>query len=322
MKVFIAGATGAVGRPLVAALIKAGHSVVGLSRTPAKAELIREMGAEPAIADGLDASAIAALLGSTRPNAVILEMTDLASATDLRHFDRTFAPSNQLRTKGTDFLLAAARETCVKRFIAQSYCGWPYARSGEAIKTEAEPLDPDPPAQMRDTLNAIQYLERTVTGSVLPEGIVLRYGAFYGPGTGILDRAVLAQIRNRRLPLIGNGAGWWSFVHVEDAAAATVKALEHGRAGSIYNIVDDDPAQVREWLPALADIVGAKRPLHLPVWIARLVAGEHLVSMMTQVRAGSNRKARAELDWQPAHPSWRAGFAEITRQSSAERTAA
>jgi nucleoside-diphosphate-sugar epimerase len=322
MKIFIAGATGAVGRPLVSALIKAGHSVVGLTRTPAKAELIRQMGAEPAIADALDAGAIAALLGSTRPDAVIHEMTDLAGATDLRRFDRTFAGSNHLRTRGTDILLASARETGVSRFIAQSYCGWPYARVGDAIKTEADALDPDPPAQMRATLKAIQHVEKAVTGSVHPGGIVLRYGSFYGAGTGMLDRAMLAQIRNRRTPLIGDGAGWWSFIHVEDAAAATVKALEHGRPGNIYNIVDDDPAQVREWLPALADLVGAKPPLHLPAWIARIVAGEHLVSMMTQVRAGSNRKARTELGWQPAHSSWRAGFSEIARQSNAERTAA
>jgi len=322
MKIFVAGATGAVGRPLVSSLVKAGHSVIGLTRTPAKADLIRGMGAEPAIADGLDADAIAAVLASTRPDAVIHEMTDLAGATDLRHFDRTFAASNRLRTRGTDILLASARETGVKRFIAQSYCGWPYARTGDVVKTEADALDPDPPAQLRATLKAIQYVEKAVTGSVHPEGIVLRYGAFYGPGTGMLDRAVLAQIRHRRTPLIGDGAGWWSFIHVEDAAAATVKALEDGKPGSIYNIVDDDPAQVSEWLPALADIVGARRPFHLPAWIARIVAGEHLVSMMTQIRAGSNRKARTELNWQPAHPSWRAGFSEIIRRSDAERTAA
>jgi 2-alkyl-3-oxoalkanoate reductase len=322
MKIFIAGATGAVGRPLISTLLKAGHSVVGLTRAPARAEFIRKLGAEPAIANALDADAIAAVLASTRPDAVIHELTDLAGATDLRHFDRTFAGSNQLRTRGTDILLASARETGVKRFIAQSYCGWPYARVGDAIKTEADALDPDPPAQLRSTLKAIQYMEKTVTGSIYPEGIVLRYGAFYGPGTGMLDHAMLAQIRNRRTPLIGDGAGWWSFIHVEDAAAATVKAVERGRPGSIYNIVDDDPAQVREWLPTLAEIVGAKRPFRLPAWIARIVAGEHLVSMMTQVRAGSNRKARTELDWQPAHPSWRAGFSEITRQPNAERAAA
>ena len=176
--------------------------------------------------------------------------------------------------------------------------------------------------EQRTTLGAIQYLEQTVTGSVQPEGIVLRYGAFYGPGTGMLDGVVLQQLRNRRTPLIGDGAGWWSFVHVDDAAAATVKAIERGKPGSIYNVTDDDPAQVRDWLPALADIVGAKPPHRLPAWIARLVAGKHLVSMMTQVRAGSNAKAKAELGWQPAHPSWRAGFSEIAHQSIAQRPAA
>ena len=322
MKIFIAGATGAVGRPLVSACIRARHSVVGLTRTPERADLIRRLGAEPAIADGLDVGAIAAMLQSVKPDAVIHEMTSLAGTTDLRNFDRTFAGSNRLRTEGTDILLAAAREAGVKRFIAQSYCGWPYARTGHAIKTEADALDPDPPAQLRATLQAIQHVEKTVTGSIRPEGIVLRYGSFYGPGTGMLDEAMLAQVRNRRTPLIGNGAGWWSFIHVDDAATATVKALEHGKPGSIYNIVDDHPAQVKEWLPALAEIVGAKRPFHLPAWIARLVAGDHLVTMMTQVRAGSNRKAKVELGWQPAHPSWRAGFSEIARQAGAETIAA
>jgi nucleoside-diphosphate-sugar epimerase len=249
-------------------------------------------------------------------------MTSLAGTTDLRNFDRTFAGSNRLRTRGTDILLAAARENGVRRFIAQSYCGWPYASVGEAVKTEADALDPDPPAELRATLEAIRYVERTVTGSANPEGIVLRYGSFYGPGTGMMERAMLEQIRKRRTPLIGDGAGWWSFVHVEDAAAATLQALEHGKPGSIYNIVDDDPAQVREWLPALAEIVGAKRPFHLPAWIARIVAGEHLVTMMTQVRAGSNRKARTEFGWQPRHPSWREGFSEIVGHASAERTTA
>lgn len=291
MKIFVAGATGAVGRPLVAALIKAGHSVVGLTRTASKAELIGKMGAEPVIADGLDAGAIRAVLASTRPDAVIHEMTDLTGASDLRHFDRVFATSNQLRTKGTDILLTAARETGVRRLVAQSYCGWPYARVGGAIKTEADALDPDPPAELRTN-------------------------------TGMLESAVLEQVRNRRTPLIGDGSGWWSFVHVDDAAAATVKAIERGKAGSIYNITDDDPAQVRDWLPTLADIIGAKRPHHLPAWIARLVAGNHLVSMMTQVRAGSNAKAKAELGWQPAHPSWRSGFSEVAHQSIAQRSAA
>ena len=322
MRIFVAGATGAIGRPLVAALIMAGHSVVGLTRTPGKADTIRRMGAEPVVADGLDAVAIRAAVLSARPDAIIHEMTDLAGTTDLRHFNRTFASSNRLRTMGTDHLLAAAREIGVQRFIAQSYCGWPYARSGVAIKTEADELDPDPPEELHPTLEAIRYLEHAVTGSSQPEGIVLRYGAFYGPDTGMLDHVMIEQIRHRRVPLIGDGGGWWSFIHVDDAAAATVRAVERGKPGSIYNIVDDEPAEVREWLPALAQMLDAKPPFHLPAWIARLVAGEHMVSMMTQVRAGSNIKAKRDLDWEPVHPSWREGFSVIAHQALAHRSAA
>ncbi len=322
MRIFVAGATGAIGRPLVSALITAGHSVVGLTRTAAKAETIRRMGAEPVVADGLDAVAIRAAVLSARPDAIIHEMTDLAGTTDLRHFNRTFASSNRLRTMGTDHLLAAAREIGVQRFIAQSYCGWPYARSGVAIKTETDELDPDPPEELHPTLEAIRYLEHAVTTSTRPEGIVLRYGAFYGPDTGMLDHVMIEQIRHRRVPLIGDGGGWWSFVHVDDAAAATVRAVEHGNPGSIYNIVDDEPAEVREWLPALAQMLDAKPPFHLPAWIVRLVAGEHMVSMMTQVRAGSNIKAKRELDWEPVHPSWREGFLVITHEALAHRSAA
>ena len=322
MRIFVAGATGAVGRPLVPALVAAGHSVVGLTRTPAKAEAINRMGAEPVVADGLDAAAIRAAVASTKPDVVIHEMTDLAGVTDLRHFDRTFANSNRLRTLGTDLLLTAAREAGVQRFIAQSFCGWAFARTGGSVKAETDELDPDPPQELRRTLEAIRYLERTVTASSSPEGVVLRYGAFYGPGTGVFDRSMLDQIRHRRVPLIGDGAGWWSFLHVEDAASATVMAVERGKPGNIYNIVDDEPVQVREWLPALAEMLGAKPPFHVPAWIARLLAGEHMVAMMTQVRAGSNAKAKRDLDWEPARPSWREGFAEIAKQSVELRTAA
>jgi nucleoside-diphosphate-sugar epimerase len=322
MRIFVAGATGAIGRPLVSALITAGHSVVGLTHTPAKADAIRRLGAEPVIADGLDAAAIRAAVMASRPDAIIHEMTDLTGAADLRHFNRTFASSNRLRTVGTDHLLAAAREAGVKRFIAQSFCGWPYARSGVAIKTEADELDPEPPEEMRPTLEAIRYLEQAVSGSSQPAGIVLRYGVFYGPDTGMLDHVAIEQIRHRRVPLIGDGGGWWSFVHVDDAAAATVRAVERGRPGNIYNIVDDEPAEVSEWLPALAQMLDAKPPFHLPAWIARLVAGEHMVSMMTQVRAGSNIKAKRDLDWEPVHPSWREGFLVITHQTLAHRSAA
>jgi nucleoside-diphosphate-sugar epimerase len=322
MKIFVAGATGAVGRPLVSALIAAGHSVVGLTRTAAKAGIIQGMGATAVVADGLDATAIRAAIDTNKPDAIIHEMTDLSGAADLRHFERSFAGSNRLRTKGIDILLTAAKQSGVRRLVAQSFCGWPYARVGAPIKTETDALDPDPPAELRAALKAIQHLEQAVTASVKPEGVVLRYGAFYGPGTGMLDRVMVEQMRNRRVPLIGDGAGWWSFVHVDDAAAATVKALEHGKPGNIYNVTDDDPAQVREWLAALADMLGARPPLHLPAWIARIVAGKHLVSMMTQARAGSNAKAKAEFGWTPAHSTWRQGFSDIARQSVEQRAAA
>jgi 2-alkyl-3-oxoalkanoate reductase len=322
MRIFVAGAAGAVGRPLVPALISAGHSVVGLTRTAAKAETIQRMGAEPVIADGLDADAIRAAVTSTRPDVIVDEMTDLGAVTDFRHFDRAFANTNQLRTRGTDLLLAAAREAGVKRFIAQSFSGWTIAPTGGSVKAETDEPDPNPPEELRRTLEAMRYLEQTVTGSSDPEGVVLRYGSFYGPGTGMLAPAMLEQLRHRRVPLIGDGGGWWSFIHVDDAASATVKAIEHGKAGNIYNIVDDDPAQVRQWLPALANMLGAKPPLHVPAWIGRLLAGEHMVAMMTQVRAASNAKAKRELDWRPARPSWREGFAELAGHSPEQRSAA
>jgi 2-alkyl-3-oxoalkanoate reductase len=321
MRILVAGATGAVGLQLVPQLIAAGHSVVGTTRTAAKVEIIRRMGAEPAIADGLDAQAIRAAVIAAKPEIIIDQMTDLAGVTDLRHFDRAFATTNRLRTEGTDFLLAAAREAGVRRFIAQSFCGWTYGRGGEAIKTEADALDPDPPEELRRTLQAIQHLEDAVTSSASPEGIVLRYGSFYGPDTGMLSRAMIDQVRHRRVPLIGGGGGRWSFIHVEDAAAATVAAAEHGKPGNIYNIVDDEPAPVSEWLPALATLVGARSPIRVPAWLGRLFAGEHLVSMMTEVRAGSNAKARRELGWQPAHPSWRQGFAEVASGATAQHAA-
>jgi nucleoside-diphosphate-sugar epimerase len=322
MRIFVAGATGAVGRRLVPILLSAGHSVTGLTRTPQKAELIRSLGAQPVVADGLDATSVHAAVAAAKPDVIVHEMTDLKEASDLRHFDRSFAASNRLRTQGTDHLLAAARDAGVRRFVAQSFCGWPYARDGSPVKSEADPLDPEPPQEMRPTLEAIRYLERTVTGSPAPGGIVLRYGGFYGPDTGVFDGPFLDQLRRRRVPLIADGDGWWSFLHIEDAAAATALAIERGTPGSIYNIVDDEPAPVRDWLPALAAMVGAKPPFRMPAWIARILAGEHLVALMTQVRAGSNAKAKRELGWQPAHPSWRQGFAEVLRQQLQHKDAA
>jgi nucleoside-diphosphate-sugar epimerase len=316
MRIFVAGATGAVGHHLVPLLIADGHSVIGLTRTPTKATVVRALGAEPVVADGLDAAAIHAAVQAAKPDVIIHEMTDLKGMSDLRTFDKTFATSNRLRTEGTDHLLAAARDVGVKRFIAQSFCGWSYARTDGAVKSEADPLDPDPPAEFRRTLDAIRYLERTVTSSASPEGIVLRYGAFYGPDTGMLAGAMVSQLRSRRVPMLGDGGGFWSFVHTEDAARATALAVGRGRAGEIYNIVDDEPAPVSAWLPALASAVGAKPPLWIPAWIGRLVAGEHVAVLMTQSRAGSNAKAKRELGWQPVYASWRNGFPEVVRQGS------
>jgi nucleoside-diphosphate-sugar epimerase len=313
MKVFVAGATGAVGQRLLPRLVRAGHQVTGLTRTPAKASLVQQLGAEPVVADALDEQAIHAAVAAVRPDVIVHELTALKGESDLRKFDRAFAHSNLLRTRGTDYLLAAARDCGVKRMVAQSFCGWPYARTGGPVKSEEEPLDPDPPQQMRRTLDAIRHLERAVTTSAAVEGVVLRYGAFYGHNTGMLDDAATDQIRKRRVPLIGSGAASWSFLHIDDAAEATAAAVERGKG--IYNIVDDHPATVREWLPALAAMLGAKPPFHLPAWLARIVAGRHLVVMMTQSRAGSNAKAKRELAWLPAHASWRDGFAEIAAQA-------
>jgi len=310
MRVLVAGAAGIVGRHLVPLLAAAGHSVVGLTRTAAKAAVIRQLGAEPAIADGLDRAEIHRAVMQARPEIVVHEMTALTGVMDLRRFDRSFAVTDRLRTEGTDHLIAAATAAGAQRIVAQSYCGWPYARTGGPIKSESDPLDPSPPRRQRRTLAAIRHLETAVTGATGMTGIVLRYGTFYGPNTGMLLPAVLDEIRRGRLPLIGDGGGWWSFLHVEDAAAATLAAVERGAAG-IYNIVDDEPAAAREWLPALAQMVGAKAPRRVPAFIARLLAGSAVVAMMTESRAGSNEKAKRALGWQPRHASWRQGFAEV-----------
>jgi 2-alkyl-3-oxoalkanoate reductase len=314
MRVFVAGATGAVGCRLVPLLVAPGHVVFGMSRSPDKAAAIERTGATAVIADGLDRAAVRAAVLAAKPDVVVHQLTALRGMTDLRKFDRAFAQTNRLRTRGLDNLLAPAREAGTRRIVVQSYCGWPYARTGPPLKSEDEALDPDPPRELRRSLDAIRYLERAATTSGL-DGVVLRYGSFYGPDTGMLSAAALDQVRKRRFPLIGDGNGWWSFLHIDDAAAVAAMAVERGAAG-IYNIVDDEPAPAREWLPALARIIGAKPPLHVPAWLGRLLAGEHLVEMMTQARAGSNVKAKRELGWRPLHPSWREGFAtEVARSS-------
>jgi nucleoside-diphosphate-sugar epimerase len=309
MRVFVAGATGAVGRVLLPRLAGAGHTVIGLTRTPNKEVFIRELGAEAVVADALDETAVRTAIGSARPDVIVHELTDLRGL-DLRRFDRTFANSNMLRTRGTDHLLAAAREFGVQRIVAQSFCGWPYARIGGHVKSEDDPLDPNPPREFRRALDAITYLENAVTSA---RGIVLRYGGFYGPDTGVFEAPSIEQIRRRRVPVIGDGDGWWSFLHVDDAAEATAAAIQRDKPG-IYNIVDDDPAPVHDWLPAVASMLGAKPPFHVPTWLARIASGEHLVVMMTEQRAGSNAKAKRDLGWNPRHCSWRHGFAEIARR--------
>jgi 2-alkyl-3-oxoalkanoate reductase len=245
---------------------------------------------------------------AARPEVVVHELTALAQMTDFRRLDEGFALTNRLRTEGTDHLLAAARAAGARRFVAQSFAGWPFARVGGPVKTEDDPLDPDPPAQLRRTLDAIRHLEAAVLGAEGIEGVVLRYGGFYGPGTSAGEGGfMLEDLRRRRFPLVGAGTGVWSFVHIDDAATATVAAVERGAPG-IYQIVDDDPAPVSEWLPALAAAIGARPPLRVPAWVARLAGGAHGVVLMTEARGASNAKARRELGWRPAWPSWRQGF--------------
>jgi 2-alkyl-3-oxoalkanoate reductase len=311
MKIFVAGATGALGRVLVPQLVAGGHDVVGLTRAPSKQDFLRGLGARPAVADALDPDAVARAVAEAEPEVIVHQLTALSDSIDLRHMERDFAQTNRLRTEGTDHLLAAGRAVGARRFVAQSYAGWPFARTGGPVKAETEPLDPTPPAAMRTTLEAIRYLERAVTDATWTEGVVLRYGGFYGPGTSLSlkpDGEHVALIRKRKFPVVGSGAGVWSFIHIEDAAAATVAAIEHGDRG-IYNIVDDEPAPVFEWLPAAAGAVGAKPPRRLPRWLGRVAAGEAATVMMTEVRGASNKKAKGELGWTLRYPSWRQGFA-------------
>ncbi len=307
MKVLVAGATGALGTRLVPLLVAAGHEVVGMTRSPAKRELIRGLGAAPVVADALDPRAVAAAVAAAEPEVIVHQLTAL-SGVDMRRFDRAFAATNRLRTEGTDHLLAAGQAVGVRRFVAQSYAGWPFARRGGPIKSEEDPLDAAPPEPMRGTLEAIRHLEEAVTGAEWTEGIVLRYGSFYGPGTTLgPDGEHVALIRRRLFPVLGSGGGVWSFVHVADAAEATVAAVARGRRG-IYNIVDDDPAPVATWLPAVAGQVGGRPPRRLPRWLGRVLAGEAATVMMTDVRGASNAKAKRELGWEPAHPTWREGL--------------
>ena len=312
MKIFVAGATGALGKQLVPQLVAKGHDVVGMTRSESKTNELRELGAQPVVADALDPDAVAQAVAGAEPEVIVHQLTALSGSPDMRRPDRFFEVTNRLRTEGTDHLLAAGRAVGARRFVAQSYAGWPFARVGGPVKSEDDPLDPNPPDGIRATHAAIRYLEDAVTSADWAVGIVLRYGGFYGPGTSVSSdpRAEMSEnIRKRKLPIVGDGGGVWSFIHIADAAAATVGAIERGRPG-IYNVVDDEPAPVRDWIPALADALGAKPPRRLPRWLGRLAAGETATAFMTEIRGASNAKAKRELGWEPRYPSWRQGFAQ------------
>jgi len=301
MRIFVAGATGAVGQHLVPGLVATGHDVTATTRSEDKAARLRAQGVTPVVVDGLDRPGVLAAVKQARPDAIVHQMTALATMKSFRRFDGEFAVTNELRTKGTDYLLEAAADNHVERFVAQSYIGWNNPRTGSMIKTEADGLDPDPLPMTVRSMAAIRHVEQSVPAA---GGLVLRYGSFYGPGASAM---MLDMVRKHRFPVVGSGAGVWSFTEITDAAAAAVAALTQGAPG-VYNVVDDDPAPVSAWLPYLAECLGAKAPAHLPVWLGRLAAGEMVVAQMTSVRGSSNEKAKRDLGWRPTYPSWRDGF--------------
>jgi 2-alkyl-3-oxoalkanoate reductase len=300
MKVLLVGASGALGTRLIPQLIERGHEVVGTSRTPRHAARVRELGAHPVVLDLLDRGTVRWAVLEAEPDAIVHQATALANVRFSRSLDRSFAETNRLRREGTEALLAAAREVGVQRFVAQSYASMRYARTGGAVKSEDDPLDPTPPEGMRETCSAMNYLDDAVTAA---GGIALRYGSFYGAA----NDGLVEPVRKRRFPIVGDGGGISSFIHLDDAAAATVLALEHD-GPAIYNIVDDEPAPVREWLPVLADALGVKAPRRYPVSLARLFAGGAAVMLGTTARGASNARAKRELGWTLRHPSWRDGF--------------
>jgi 2-alkyl-3-oxoalkanoate reductase len=312
MRVFVAGASGAIGTRLVPQLVDRGHEVIGTSRSPESAKRVRALGAKPVLLDLLDSGAVRRAVLAAEPEAIIHEATALANLSDFKHFDRTFHQTNRLRTEGTDALLAAAREAGVQRFVAQSFASYRYVREGGPVKTEDDPLDPSPPQAARESFAAMRYLDETV---IQAGGIILRYGAFYGAD----NDGLVEPVRKRQFPIVGDGNGISSFIHLDDAAAATVLALEHEGPG-LYNIVDDEPAPIREWLPVLADVLGARPPRRFPRWLARLFAGEAVVMIATEGRGASNAKAKRELGWELRYPSWRQGFvAAYASTAPAER---
>jgi 2-alkyl-3-oxoalkanoate reductase len=303
MRVLVVGASGAIGTRLVPQLTDHGHEVIGTYRSPGNAERVRALGAEPMQLDVLDLSAVRGAVADAAPDAIIHQATALANMSFSRSIDRGFALTNRIRVEGTDNLLAAARDAGVRRFIAQSFASFRYAPVGGLVKTEDDPLDPDPPAMARETNAAMRHLDEVVTAA---GGVALRYGGFYGAA----NDGLIKPVRKRQYPIIGDGGGITSFIHLDDAAAATVLALEQERAG-LYNIVDDDPAPQREWLPVLAQALGARPPRRVPVWLAALIAGRGGVTMMGESRGASNAKAKRELGWKPRYLSWRQGFAAV-----------
>jgi 2-alkyl-3-oxoalkanoate reductase len=307
MRVFVAGASGAIGTRLVAQLIDRGHQVTGTFTSPQKAELLRALGCNAVALDLLDASAVRSAVLEAKPDAIVHEATALAGGGFSRKLDKTFAQTNRLRTEGTDALLAAAREAGVHHFVAQSFAPYRHVREGGMVKTEDDPLDHTPPAGARATNAAMAYLDQAVTGA---GGIALRYGGFYGDRS---DR-LLTLVRKRRFPIIGSGAGVTSWIHLDDAATATVLALEHDGAG-IFNIVDDEPAPMAEWLPSLADALGARPPRHVPAWLIGPMAGRDTVLGAIQSRGASNAKAKRDFGWTLRYPSWRQGFVAVCRST-------
>lgn len=300
MRVLIVGATGAIGTHLTRQLTEQGHQVTGTSRSPAKAHRIRSLGAEPVTLDVLNAGAVRAAVIAARPDAIIYQATALAGMRFGRSLDKTFAPTNVLRTEGTDNVIAAAREAGVGKVVAQSFAPYRYASAGALACAEDDPLIADPPASTARTFAAMAHLDEAVMAA---GGIALRYGGFYGEP----DQMTTA-VRKRQYPLVGDGAGIMSFIHLHDAAAATVRALEVD-GPAVYNVTDDDPAPMRDWLPALAMALGAKPPRHAPAWLARLIVGGGMVDMMSASPGASNARARKELGWTLRYPSWRDGFA-------------
>ena len=304
MRVFLTGASGAIGSRLVPRLIDAGHEVTGTHNSPSSAEVLQTLGAKPVRLDLLDAGAVREAVLESEPDAIVHEATALADVKFRRNMDKVTAKTNELRTNGTDALLAAAREADVRRFVAQSVAAFSrYAREGGPVKTEDDPVDPTPPKNFQRGAAAMNYLEQAVTDF---GGIALRYGVFYGAA----NDGTIEPVRKRQFPIVGDGGGIWSWIHLDDAAAATVLALEHD-GPAIYNIVDDEPAAVWEWLPVLAESLRAKPPRRLPTWLARLLAGEPVTVMSTEARGASNAKAKRELGWTLRYPSWRKGFPTV-----------